>query len=145
MDDSKTQSPYLDSLLKSLIEARINRVRRSGEPIEVSDTVSFLAFLYEKLRNAVEFSEEHLIRRIAITRILKRRLSIKPTGEGEGENLIRELLWGRYIKRDYGTTIQAQQAQKIIDTYLKLQDKIHQEGQVKSKQSIFLLFFQSSI
>ena len=137
MDDSKTQSPYLDSLLKSLSEARINRVRGSGEPIEVSDTVSFLAFLYEKLRNAVEFSEEHLIRRIAITRILKRRLSIKPTGESEGENLIRELLWGRYIKRDYGTTIQAQQAQKIIDTYLKLQDKIHHEGQVKSKQSIF--------
>ena len=129
MDPDKTQSPYLDSLLSSLHATRQIRESRSGEPIEVSDTVSFLAFAYEKLRNSVEFSEEHLIRRIAIARILKRRLSIKPNGEDEGENLIRELLWGRYIRRDFGTTSQANQVQKIIDIYLRLQDTIFHEGQ----------------
>jgi len=142
MDPDKTQSPYLDSLLSSLHATRQIRESRSGEPIEVSDTVSFLAFAYEKLRNSVEFSEEHLIRRIAIARILKRRLSIKPNGEDEGENLIRELLWGRYIRRDFGTTSQANQVQKIIDIYLRLQDTIFHEGQVKSKQSALQFIVQ---
>lgn len=137
MDEStKKNSPYLDSLLKSLHEVQSTRVSTSGEPIEVSETVSFMAFMYEKLRNSVEFSEEHLIRRIAIARILKRRLSIRPNGVGEGENLVRELLWGRYIKKEIGTAVQALSLQKIIDAYLKLQDKIFHEGQVKSKASI---------
>jgi len=40
--------------------------------IEVSQTVSFFALVYEKMRNAVEFRDDHLILRAAIERILKR-------------------------------------------------------------------------
>jgi len=46
--------------------------------IEVSQTVSFFALVYEKMRNAVEFRDDHLILRAAIERILKRRLAINP-------------------------------------------------------------------
>ena len=43
------------------------------EKIKVHQVSSKVAFLYEKLRNAVDYQEEHLLRKIAIERILKRR------------------------------------------------------------------------
>src|SRR3989338_4266508 len=63
--------------------------------ISVSQTVSFAAFLYEKMRNAVEFREDHLIRRAAVERILKRRMILNENGRDIAEPLIKELLWAR--------------------------------------------------
>jgi hypothetical protein len=63
--------------------------------IEVSQTVSFFALVYERMRNAVEFREDHLILRAAIERILKRRLALNPSGQDEAENLLRELALGK--------------------------------------------------
>ena len=66
----------------------------SDQGVTVSRTVSAAAVLYEAARNAVEFRAEHLIRRAAIERILRRRLIIKSTGSGIAEALIKEL--GRF-------------------------------------------------
>ena len=63
----------------------------------VSRTISILAVLYEKARNAVEFRAEHLVRRAAIERILKRRLILNGGSQSIAENLVVELLWARYI------------------------------------------------
>lgn len=91
--------------------------------INVSQTVSLIALMYEKIRNAVEFREDHLILRAAIERILRRRLMLNPSGKGEGENLLRELLWARYF--DIGTLggEDIKKTQKIIDIYLYLRNK----------------------
>ena len=45
--------------------------------IKVSSLVSRLAFFYEKARNAVDYEEEHLLRKTAIARILKRQIVIE--------------------------------------------------------------------
>lgn len=92
--------------------------------IEVSQTVSFFALVYEKMRNAVEFRDDHLILRAAIERILKRRLAINPEGFDEAENLLRELLWARYFDNGSFGKDDVVKVQKIIDTYLKVRKKL---------------------
>lgn len=107
-----------------------------GEQYKVSQAVSFFGFMYERIRNAVEFNEEHLIRRIAISRILRRRLAVNPNGEGEGENLARELLWGRYVPEDIVSQQDVEEFQSIIDAYLLFFGEIRNTHNVKSTQNL---------
>jgi hypothetical protein len=88
--------------------------------ISVSRAVSFFAIAYEKVRNTIEFREEHLMRRAAIERIAKRRLSMNPKGDGEGANIVRELLWARYFPPDSLSEIDSVDVQAIIDIYINL-------------------------
>jgi len=48
--------------------------------IHVDEIASKLAFFYEKIRKVVDWKEEHLVRRSAIERILKRKLLSKISG-----------------------------------------------------------------
>ena len=111
-------SAISETFLESLDYAHKNRASQEGERYEVSQTASLFGFVYEKLRNSIEFNEEHLIRRLAITRILKRRLEINKSAQGEGENLIRELMWGRYITAGNLTKAEVKAVQNIIDSYV---------------------------
>ncbi|MFW5703366.1 MAG: hypothetical protein ACOCXQ_00855 [Patescibacteria group bacterium] len=92
--------------------------------LTVSRAVSFVALMYEKVRNAIEYREEHLIRRAAIERILRRRLSMNPEGNGEGENLLRELLWARYFPKDSLGEDDVKRIQQIIDRYLAIKQQV---------------------
>lgn len=117
-------SPYTNALLTTLSSIKKEIKPQDASFITVSQTVSFFAILYEKIRNAVELREEHLIRRAAIERILKRRLMLNPDGKGEGENLARELLWARYLAPSTMTEKEIILIQKIIDKYIFLRKKI---------------------
>ncbi len=95
------QTIVLSKFTQALIDA-IKLTKHKSRPddisaLSVSQTVSFFALVYERVRNAVEYREDHLILRAAIERILKRRFSLNPDGRGEAENLLRELLWARYF------------------------------------------------
>jgi len=90
---------------------------REGIEYNVSRTVSVLAVIYEKVRNAVEFRAEHLIRRAAIERILKRRI-LTDNGQAIAETLITELLWARYIDSSLVDKAKVTEVQRIIDRYL---------------------------
>lgn len=114
----------LSSFTAALIEnfKRIKSKRKPDEMsrINVSQTASFFAIAYERVRNVVEYRENHLIRRAAIERILKRRLILNPEGAGEGENLIRELLWARYFSADTLGQDDVNNIQQMTDLYLGL-------------------------
>src|SRR5438477_170566 len=66
--DTHKLSPFVNALINVFEEARPSY--HEGSKYQVSRTVSLLAALYEKARNAVEFRAEHLIRRASIERIL---------------------------------------------------------------------------
>ena len=101
MDDGKnpTQikaiklSKYTHALLGSLNSIKPKTRPDDLSKISVSQTVSFFALAYEKVRNAVEYREDHQIRRAAIERIMRRLLTLNPTGKDVADGLIRELLW----------------------------------------------------
>lgn len=114
--DSASFHPIVDALL-TVFEEKSYGFRDSSK-YQVSRTVSLLAAVYEKARNAVEFRAEHLIRRAAIERILKRRILIGGTTNTMAENLIVELLWARYIDSSQVDDQKVHTIQLIIDKYL---------------------------
>ncbi len=127
-----TQKPInLSHFTKALIE-KLNEIKPKvrhddTSRISVSQTVSFFAIAYEKIRNAVEYRDAHLIRRAAIERILKRRLALNPEAEGEGENLIRELLWARYFPNESLGESDVAAVQRLLDRYLLIKKQINNQ------------------
>ncbi len=67
------------------------------ETIEVSAPVSTAASLYERVRNTLDYQEEHLLRRNAILRILKRYLGTDAPLSSLGGDLLKELVWAKYL------------------------------------------------
>jgi hypothetical protein len=95
-------------------------VSRQGYKYSVSKAISTLAVLYEKARNAVEFRAEHLVRRAAIERILKRRMLLNSESGLMAENLIVELMWAKYIDSSLVDEKIIAQIQNIIHRYSQL-------------------------
>lgn len=67
------------------------------EMIEVSVPASTAAVLYERVRNTLEYQEDHLIRRNAILRMLKRFASSEAVLSEAAEKLLKELVWAKYL------------------------------------------------
>lgn len=130
-----TISPYTEALVKVYTHPP---VPASTPPtrISVSQTVSFMAFLYEKMRNAVEFREEHLVRRASIERILKRRMILNENGRDIAEPLIRELLWARYYENNTIGENKISEVQSIIDKYFFLRNEIGKGRGRKEQETI---------
>ncbi len=102
-----------------------DRIQSKGESgISVSRTVSALATLYEKARNAVEFRAEHLVRRAAIERILKRRIMLGENAETIAENLGIELMWAKYIDSSLITEQKGKELTAIIRRYLFIRQNV---------------------
>jgi hypothetical protein len=134
MGDEKKQDAPSDSvvelseitnqLLKALTTIKPKKQSDEYSKLIVSQTASILALVYEKIRNAVEYREDHLIRRAAIERILRRRLSLNPDGKNEAENILRELLWARYFANGSLGEYDIRIIQKIIDRYVFMRNKL---------------------
>lgn len=93
------------------------------EAIQISKTASSLAIVYETARNAVEFRADHLVRQGAINRIFKRRLFLNQSSKKLSSLLIRELLWGRYLKEETIPIAKIDEVSAIIEKYRFALDK----------------------
>lgn len=129
-------SKFTQALLTNL-KAVKDKIRPDDlSKLVVSQTVSFFAIVYEKVRNAIEYREEHLIRRAAIQRIIKRRLMLNPEGKGEAENLLRELLWARYFPNGSLGGEDMIRVQEIIDRYLVIKKQVIVGRDITQQQNL---------
>lgn len=97
------------------------------ETIEVSKPASTAVHLYEKVRTTIDYQEEHLLRRNAILRIVKRYVGSDITVEKLSENLLRELVWARYLPNKEVPTELEKQLVPIFEKYeplLRESDKL---------------------
>src|SRR3989344_807981 len=117
-------SKYTQALVDNFVKVKQKEGPSETDKITVSPTVSLFAIAYEKFRNVIQYREESIIRRSAMERIIKRRLSINPEGKGEAENLIRELLWARYFPNESLGQKDVSNVQEIIDKYTLLRKEI---------------------
>lgn len=108
-------NPVVEGLIRAF-EAE-PQLRKGDHRFSVSRTVSAFAVLYEKARNAVEFRAEHLVRRAAIERILKRRIALESDPQAIAENLCLELLWAKYIDSSLIDTATINDVASIITRY----------------------------
>ncbi len=78
---------------------------KQQQQVKVSQTSSLLAQLYERVRNAVDYQEEHLLRKRALKRIM---LRIKSLEKGDSQKhapaIVQEILWAQYM-RGYGMPV----------------------------------------
>lgn len=87
--------------------------------ISVSTRTSRASFVYERMRNAVDYKEEHLVRRTAIERILRRMISAGAR-DNIAENLINELIHARYLPNNAIRQTRLQELDKVFDKYFLL-------------------------
>ncbi|PIQ73824.1 hypothetical protein COV58_00405 [Candidatus Roizmanbacteria bacterium CG11_big_fil_rev_8_21_14_0_20_36_8] len=139
-NDQIKLSSVTDRLINAISNIRKRVNADEYTKLTVSQTVSFLALVYEKVRNAIEYREDHLIRRAAIERILKRRLSMNIQGTNEGENVLRELMWARYVTNGSLGEIDIKAVQEIINRFLYIRSQIMQgrSGNARAYFSEFL-------
>lgn len=117
-----TLAPIVIDLINTYGEGVV--MGKSGLGYNVSRTVSALAVVFEKIRNAVEFRAEHLVRRAAIERILKRLVLLNGAAGSIAEDLVTELLWAKYIDSSFIDEEKIAELTLIIDKYLHIKQAI---------------------
>lgn len=115
-------SKTVENLIAVFEQDHIQSQREST--VFVSRTVSALATLYEKARNAVEFRAEHLVRRAAIERIVKRHIMLGENAETIAEHLSIELMWAKYIDSSLVNEQKSNELTTIIKRYLFIKQHV---------------------
>ncbi len=126
------------------------KIDDGSEKIKVNDVVAKAALFYEKIRNAIDYQEEHLIRKNAIYRILKRKLVYEKVvmenyllekyhSQNMTEQLLQELIRGGYLKASVPvkmiTVVDA-----IIEKYNTLLNKARElDGKISKKFFRYIL------
>ena len=122
---------YIDTLLANAGAPKVPsylRPQHDEQTIEVNDIISKAAHLYEKIRYAVDYQEEHLLRRSAIERMLKRKLAMNLKKDEIARSLICELIRGNYIPNKSVPERITEDIQAIIDKHLTLVKRIDADG-----------------
>lgn len=109
------------------------------EVIEVSAPVSTAAVLYERIRNTLEYQEEHLLRRNAIARFLQRHMGEGTALANFASDLLRELVWAKYLPNKAVPTHLAETLAAVIAKYEILLKAAEQGGEHREQLSRWVL------
>jgi len=88
--------------------------------IQIDDFVGKLSFIYEKIRNTIDYREDHLLRKAAISRILQRRLLIKINLDDLASSLVKEVMRAGYLENNLIPESKIEDVDRIINKYLIL-------------------------
>lgn len=88
-------SGRIQAYLKARVEKREEHPHE--QKISVNEAIGAIAFYYEKIRNVVDYQDEHLIRQNAIRRILGRRIILEGPQEERALAILKELVRYRYF------------------------------------------------
>ena len=119
---------------KKLFQAIYNDLNRPQDKddesprLQVSELISKMAFFYEKVRNAVDYEEDHLLRKNAIARILKRQIVIEGFLKTQGtedlsRHLLAELIRASYLPNNSLPEAKVGEVVLILDKYLRLKQE----------------------
>jgi hypothetical protein len=114
-------SPAKVALLAKAVQPRQLPEVPESSRILVHAAVSRFSVLYEKVRNAVDYREDHLLHKAAIKRILKRQLALDGDPRSVGVALVRELIAARYLPNGVLPESLGDQAADIIAKYVAIQ------------------------
>ena len=100
MDQPIKISAPIESFLKVVEQETAGQAKADrGEPSKSEEDLGQIAYWYEKVRMAVDYREDHLLRRAASRRILKRLFLIEGRKKEVADHLLKELILGGYIKK----------------------------------------------
>ncbi len=109
----------VDALVQALAPQSLPDVPE-GMRLNVHTTISKVAVLYEKIRNAIDYKDDHLLRKAAILRIIKRQLTYTSKSDEIARNLVRELIAARYLPNNTLPESVVQDVQGILEKFLMM-------------------------
>ncbi|MFH1894857.1 MAG: hypothetical protein ABH813_03085, partial [Patescibacteria group bacterium] len=101
--------------------------------IHVDEVASQVAAIYEKIRGIIDWREEHLLRRGAIERILKRRLFLRIDEKVEARSFILELIRAGHFPNDKVEELKIEIVQEALDKYIFIVENSPQPKNEKNK------------
>ena len=116
-DPTRKYLKLIDSLLEPEELADVSK-------IHVDYVASKIATLYEKLRQVIDYQEEHLLRKNTIQRILKRRLLLSSDPEEIAKPLVFELIRGGYFLNDKIPETKIKSIESILSKYIFLMENL---------------------
>ncbi len=117
---------------------KAKKLKKEVATIHVDEVASTVARFYEKIRMVVDWKEEHLIRRIATQRILKRRLLMNSAQPEElAEFFVKELIRGGHFPNDKIPKSRIKKVQKVIEKYNYILKNYSQLPRNKNKSQFF--------
>lgn len=118
---SPAMAHFLAEYLKNIPQEQEKNLK-SG-----NDKVMHAALFYEKFRTSIEYQEEHLVLKNAISRILRRRyaLSINQKPEHIYNDLLSELSWADYINPEIISESDSKKIKDLIGVYLPVLKSVH--------------------
>ncbi|HLD61390.1 MAG TPA: hypothetical protein VI998_00285, partial [Patescibacteria group bacterium] len=138
----KARETEFDQIVQPILDAfeytgRLPELFSDKAKITVDQVVSHLAYVYEKLRNVIDFKEEKLLRKNALERVLKRRLGMGGTAENISLSLIKELIRAGYIENNTVPEIRIGEIRSIIDKYVRLANLVYKKKPKLEQKEIF--------
>ncbi len=103
--------------------SRTEKKTESGEKLKISTLLKQVTSGYEKIRNALEYKEEHLLRKNAIKRYLK-RLFLFRQKDKIAQLLVEELIRAGYLPNETLPVTRVEEAHKVIMKYRHLRERI---------------------
>lgn len=91
--------------------------------IKITEAISRLAFFYEKIRNAIDYKEEHLLVKAVIGRILRRRFLPGVDPASIAKPLLTELIRGGYVRNNTLPEVVLDQVAKTLVKYARFLNK----------------------
>jgi len=119
-------SPNVERFLSTYVRAlRAGAEEPTAAKIQVNVVIGALSYVYERFRNIIDYKDEHLLRKNAIHRILKRR--IYPGAEaGEiARPLIHELIRGGYLKNNAVPETKILDIEQVLAKYFYFLEKVN--------------------
>lgn len=127
--ETLTPDESAKKLFKVIYDEQKNKEELGDEVprIRVSDLISKMSFYYEKIRNVIEYKEEHLFRKNAIERILKRYIVIegivkKSKSHDIAKHLLMELIRAGYLPNNKMPESKIGEVGKVISKYVRLKE-----------------------
>jgi len=109
---------------------------KEGPFLEVSEITKKMAKVYEWIRNAIEIREEHLLRRAAIERIIKRQIFVEGKKIIDSKEILLELIRAGYLKNASIPESEVAKFQKKVEILLPLIEDL----EIETAPKIFSFF-----
>ncbi len=142
-NESKAKQVYvLFPPLVKLIKVYQAQVHKELPPedsrIRLNEMISKLSFWYEKLRNAIDYQDDHLLRERAILRNLQRTMTLaNRSGKVIARPLVYDLIRAGYLPNNTLPESIIGEAERVIDRYIRLIDIIGHYKEKEEKVEIF--------
>lgn len=138
--DKKVYTLFLPLLELIRVFERTAQVELPPEDsrVKLNNVVSKISLFYEKLRNAVDYADEHLLRERAILRNLKRTMTLhNRKGEIIAKPLVYDLIRSGYLPNDQLNESVIIETEKIINRFIILNNYIGSYKEKEEKVEIF--------